>query len=404
MTAGTGMISIKCMRDSRPLRILVTVAWARLSGGAEAMLQALIEGGQTNGYELQLVFLEPGPWPEQLRQAGYHVDVIPAGRIRQPHRWLAAVSGLAAIMRRADPDLVLDWAAKTHLYGAPAAMRSGMADRVLWWQHAIPDGNWIDRCATLLPAIAIGCTSNAAAEAQRRVRPSRALFVTAAGTAVPPPRVEPGPLDLPAGVAVVGLVGRLQRWKGQDRLLRAQAILRERGHSLHVVIVGGDSFGLEPGYAESLPRIIAELGLTDSVTVTGEVADAGPYIEQMDILVNASDPEPFGIVLLEAMARGVAVVAVDAGGPTEIVADGKTGVLARSGAPADLADALESLLVTPALRRAIGEAGRERFAADFTNDAMCERFAHSVKRLISEKSQRVEREALASRLGSGHVS
>ncbi len=80
---------------------------------------------------------------------------------------------------------------------------------------------------------------------------------------------------------------------------------------------------------EALPRLIAELGMQEHVTMTGEVPDAGPYIDRMDILVNASDPEPFGIVLLEGMARGVAVVAVDSGGPREIVEDGVTGVLAR---------------------------------------------------------------------------
>jgi glycosyltransferase involved in cell wall biosynthesis len=379
----------------RPLRIVVTVAWARLSGGAEAMLQALIEGGEANGYELQLVFLEPGPWPEQLRQAGLHVDVITAGRIRQPHRWLASVTQLAGILRRAQPDLIIDWAAKTHLYGAPAAVMSGMADRVLWWQHAIPHRNWIDQCATLLPAIAIGYTANAAAEAQRRMPPTRPMFVVHAGTSVPPTRIEPGPLELPRDVVVVGLVGRLQRWKGQDRLLRAQAILRERGHNMHVVIVGGDSFDLEPAYARSLPRIVGELGLTGAVTMTGEVPDAGPYIDQLDILVNASDPEPFGIVLLEGMARGVSVVAVNSGGPTEIVSDGETGVLARSGTPQDLADALQPLLASPTLRHELGEAGRERFMRDFTNDAMCKRFAHNVNRLISEKRSAVEHDPFA---------
>ena len=62
--------------------------------------------------------------------------------------------------------------------------------------------------------------------------------------------------------------------------------------------------------------------------------DAGPYIERMDVLVNASRPEPFGIVLLEGMARGVAVLAVDSGGPSEIVDGGRTGVLVPSGEPA----------------------------------------------------------------------
>ena len=90
---------------------------------------------------------------------------------------------------------------------------------------------------------------------------------------------------------------------------------------MHTVIVGGDAYGLSPEYARSLPGVVATRASSDAVTMTGQVPDAGPYIEQMDILVNASDPEPFGIVLLEAMARGVPVVAVDSGGPPEIIED-----------------------------------------------------------------------------------
>jgi len=241
---------------------------------------------------------------------------------------------------------------------------------------------WLDCCATLLPAKAIGCYSTAAADAQARLFPSRPTFVVSAGAPVPPPSSQPAPLQLPSDVPVVGLVGRLQPWKGQDRLLRAQALLRERGHDLHLVIVGGDAYGLSPRYAESLPRLIGELGLDDAVTMTGQVPDAGPYIEQLDILVNASDPEPFGIVLLEGMARGVAVVAVDSGGPSEFIEHAQTGMLARSGEPAALADALEPLLSSPALRDAVGEASRERFLRDFTDAAMRERFFHSLEALV----------------------
>ena len=94
--------------------------------------------------------------------------------------------------------------------------------------------------------------------------------------------------------------------------------------------------------------------------MTGQVPDAGPYIEQMDILVNASDPEPFGIVLLEGMARGVPVLAVDAGGPAEFVEHGADRLLARSGrSPQALADALEPLLASAELR-ARARRGRSR--------------------------------------------
>jgi glycosyltransferase involved in cell wall biosynthesis len=368
------------------MRILVTVPWGHRLGGAEEMLQMALDGASAAGHELELVFFEPGPWPDELLQAGFHVEVIPAGRLRQAHRVLATVVRLAKVFRRRQPDLILNWMTKTQLYGSPAAILAGMTDRVVWWQHGIPGRDWIDRCATGLPAIAIGCTSSAVARAQAQLSPTRPTFVVAAGARVPRTDSEQAPLELPPDVPVVGIVGRLQPWKGQDRLLSAQTLLRERGHTMHTVIVGGDAYGLSSEYADSLPALVGRLGLTGAVTMTGQVPDAGPYIDQMDILVNASDPEPFGIVLLEGMARGVAVVAVDSGGPREVIEDRQTGVLARSGEPSALADALEPLLVSPTLRQAIGRAGQERFMRDFTEVAMCRRFFDQLESLVKRQS------------------
>lgn len=372
-----------------PLRILVTVPWAERLGGAEAMLQSALEGAPEAGHEMEFVFFEPGPWPAELREAGYHVEVLHAGRLRRADRWLATVLRLRAILRARRPDLLLNWSAKTHLYGAPAALLAGMGGRVVWWQQAIPTGFWLDRAATALPARAVCCYSRAAAEAQERLRPTRPTYVISAGAPVPSPEHGPSPLRLPADVPIVGLVGRLQPWKGQDRLLRAQALLRERGRPIHLVIVGGNSYDLSPEYAASLPALISQLGLTDDVTMTGQVPDAGPYIAQLDILVNASDPEPFGIVLLEGMARGVAVAAVDAGGPGEFIEHGVTGMLARSGSPEDLADALEPLLASPPLRAAVGRAGRERFMQEYTDVALRRRFYATFHTLAA--SSRAER-------------
>jgi glycosyltransferase involved in cell wall biosynthesis len=362
------------------MRILITVPWSRRLGGAEEMLRMVLDGASASGHELELVFLEPGPWPQELRAAGLPVEVISAGRLRQAHRALATVGGLARLMRRRRPDLILNWTTKTQLYGGPAAMLAGMADRLVWWQHAIPEPDWTDRLASALPTLAVGCYTAGAAAAQARLFPGRATFVVAAGARVPD-AAERAPLDLPADRPIVGIVGRLQPWKGQDRLLLAQALLRERGHEIHMLIVGGDAHGLSADYAASLPGLVRELGLTDAVTMTDQVDDAGPYIARMDVLVNASDPEPFGIVLLEGMARGVAVVAVDSGGPGEFIDDQRTGVLARTGEPSALADALESLLLSPTRRIAIGQAGRARFMRDYTDSAMRERFFAELERL-----------------------
>lgn len=380
--------------SGRPLRLLFTLPWATRSGGAEEMLQALVEGGPGHGYESEVAFLQEGPWPAELRAEGVPVHVLQAGRVRELHLGARAVLRLARVLRGRRPDVVVNWVAKTQLYGAPAAMLAGMGDRVVWWQHAIPSDHWLDRAATALPAAAIGCTSHAAAEAQRRIRPARPMFVVAAGARAParrPDATAPGAPaglpELPEGTLLVGLVARLQPWKGQDRLVRAAALLRERGHAVHVLLVGGDSWSLAPDYASALPRLIAELQMGEHVTMTGEVPDAGPYIDRMDVLVNASDPEPFGIVLLEAMARGVAVVAVDRGGPREIVEGGVTGMLARSGEPSALADAIEPLLVSPELRSRLAAAGRERFESQFTEEAMCRRFAEQMRSLVAARER-----------------
>ena len=350
------------------------------------MLQTVLDGEQ-HEHEVEPVFLEDGPWAAELAGAGYRVHVLAAGRLRQGHRYLATVVRLAALFRRRRPDVILNWSAKTQLYASPAATLAGLRDRVIWWQHDIPARATIDLIATRLPARAIGTTSASAAAAQRRLRPTRETFVVHAGVAPPArtPAGEGAPLRLPGDIPVVGIVGRLQPWKGQDRLLRAHALLRDRGIAMHLVIVGGDSYELSPEYAQSLEGLVRQLGLSGEVTMTGEVPEAGPYIEQMDVLVNASDPEPFGIVLLEGLARSVAVVAVDAGGPRELIENRRTGMLAVSGAPHALADALEPVLRSPDLRRSLAEAGHARFERDLTDAAMRARFFAALTRVAARR-------------------
>jgi glycosyltransferase involved in cell wall biosynthesis len=372
------------------MRILMTMPWGRRLGGAEEQLQVILECAQEIDHELEFVFFEDGPWPTELGEAGFRVEVIDAGRMRQVHRWLSTVVKLTGIFHRRRPDLIVNWAAKTHIYGAPAAMLAGLGDRVMWWQQAITDRYWIDRIATRLPAVAIGCNSGAGAEAQEKIAPARPTFVWYAGARTPTLHEGPPPLELPDGVPIVGLVARLQPWKGQDRLLEAQALLRERGHELHLVIVGGDSYGLSPEYAESLAPLAARLGLADAITMTGEVPDAGPYMEQLDILVNASDPEPFGISVVEGMSRGVAIVAVASGGPGEYIEHEQTGMLARSGEPKDLADALEPLLASPEQRQTLAEAGRAQYQREFTDIAMRDRFFASLEAVAAARNGSVD--------------
>jgi glycosyltransferase involved in cell wall biosynthesis len=122
------------------------------------------------------------------------------------------------------------------------------------------------------------------------------------------------------------------------------------------------------------------------VSFTGQVNDVSPYVRASDVLVNASAKEPFGNVLIEGMSHGVAVVAVAAGGPLEIIEDGVSGVFARSASSTDLVAAIARLLGDESFRERIARGGRERFLNTFGADAMAERFTDEVERLVHSQS------------------
>lgn len=330
-----------------------------------------------------VVFLEDGPFVQEVRALGHRVELVRSGRLRQVAHGALAVGRIAAILHRERPALVLNWVAKAQLYGSCAALAAGMPPRrVVWWQHGVPHGHWMDRLATALPAGAVGCSSAAAARAQARTRPRRATFVVHPGVMRSPGEEAPrAQVSVPHGRTVVGILGRLQAWKGQHRVLRAVARLRERGLDVHALIVGGTAHGFSPGYEPYLRRLTHELGLAGAVTMTGQVPDPAPYLRAMDILVSASLNEPFGIVLLEAMDAGLPVVAVGDAGPREIVEPGRTGTLVPSPDPELLADAIEPLVRDAALRRRLGEAGRRRVQEQFTARAMAERLETALVRL-----------------------
>jgi glycosyltransferase involved in cell wall biosynthesis len=371
--------------SERPIRVLVCAPWRERLGGAEAMLWSVIKHADVRQLELQVAFLEPGPFEEEARDFGVRTFRVPAGRLREPRAAGSAVRRLSRIIRAEEPDIVLNWVAKAQLYGAPAAVLAGRRDSVLWWQHGVPHGHWMDRTATALPARAIGCSSRASAVAQARTRPRRPTFVVHPG--VETERVSPidrTGLAIPEGRPVIGIAGRMQPWKGQHRFLHALRRLHESGLRAHGLIVGGSAHGFSPGYEESVRALIPQLGLRGWVTMVGWVPDARPYLAAMDVLVSASAKEPFGIVITEALAQGVPVVAVADAGPREIVEPGVTGLLVPQPDDSLLAAAVRRLLSDQPGRRRMALAARRAALDRFGVRAMVETLETRLRALIVE--------------------
>jgi glycosyltransferase involved in cell wall biosynthesis len=110
-----------------------------------------------------------------------------------------------------------------------------------------------------------------------------------------------------------------------------------------------------------------------SMYLLGFRSDVSALMAACDIIVLPAPAEPFGLVLIEAMALGKPVIAAAAGGPLEIVADGETGLLFEPGNAGSLAGAMGRLLADPDLRRRMGIAGRRRYAQKFTARRMAEK-------------------------------
>lgn len=178
--------------------------------------------------------------------------------------------------------------------------------------------------------------------------------------------------NIPESAVVVGAVGRIKYVrKGQEFLLHAAAQLKAQGIPVTVLLAGGASPGSED-HVDRMKALAFEQGV-DAV-FTGELSDPRPAYAAMDIFVLPSaQPEPFGGVVMEAMALGLPVVGTAIGGTIEQIDDGNSGILVAPADPEALASALARLANSPETRRAMGRRARERVAACFSLDKMIQR-------------------------------
>ena len=170
------------------------------------------------------------------------------------------------------------------------------------------------------------------------------------------------------GGCIIGMVAALVPWKGHRIFIRAAREVCRIDENVRFVIAGGDTFGDHPGYLDDLRKTCTEASLDGRLTFTGHVEDVMPLMAACDIVVLPSSNEPFGRVILEAMALEKAVVAVGAGGPRDIIEHGVSGILVDPHDHGVIAAEIMKLVDDPDKRRGMGRAGRERVEKWFRID------------------------------------
>jgi glycosyltransferase involved in cell wall biosynthesis len=370
------------------VRILYLNSGAKL-GGAETSLRELLAAVRSAqpSWELSLVLGEDGPLSRIARELGVQVFVQPfpprlarvgdAGRLTT----LLALSGAAgpaltfarslrSFIRKLDPDVVHTNGLKMHLFGALCVPRKtplvwhihdyvgarrlmSRLLRVLRHRCDVAIVNSISVAADLkrvLPGLRTVPIYNAV-DLQRFSPDGGQIDLDAAGGAAPPP----------AGTIRVGLIATFARWKGHKVFLEALAQVPSavpiRGY-----VIGGPIYQTD-GSQFSLDELKQEaerLQVSERVVFTGFLEDAPAAMRSLDVVVHAStQPEPFGMVIIEAMACGKAVIASRGGGASEIFSDGENALAHSPGDASGLARQLVKLAQDPRLRCRLGEAGRQ---------------------------------------------
>ncbi|CAM4433895.1 glycosyltransferase family 4 protein [Flavobacterium terrigena] len=182
---------------------------------------------------------------------------------------------------------------------------------------------------------------------------------------------------------VIGLVGRISRWKGQYLLLEAFDKLIKKHSNIHLVFVGSTPPG-QDHFLVKLNDLIASFKLEKNVTIVDFQKNIWQIYDAIDISVVPSiEPEPFGLVATEAMLSNKPVIAAKHGGLCEIVVDNETGLFFEPRNVDDLAKKLEILVLNPDLREKYGNNGNKRVKDVFSTEQYVSSFEKKYIELTS---------------------
>ena len=351
---------------------------------------------------------------DQLSEAGVELRLLGRGRVVSP----LTICQVLVALRDLRPDVLIVHrgqlagvlAALKGLCGAPRLI---FAKRGFWRPHGV----WralLRRGAARVDAVA--AVSRAVARFWALDQPHwdlSTISVVPNGVripspdSIPPPNVLRDELHLAAETTIVGVVGRVNWAKGHQYVVGALPRIIESFPQTHLVVAG------DGPYVADLRALVESLRLDDRVHFLGWREDVYTVFGALDVFVHptvlelmprrsltgrwgtvpmtpALAGEPFGRAILEASAAGVPVVATDAGGHRDVIADGRTGTLVPMADAGAIAEAVVDLLAGPERAQAMARAARERVRREYSLEALGQRYHHLVQRLLRGRSPEVE--------------
>lgn len=356
-----------------PAEPILFVDHASALGGAERSLLLLLKHLDRQTWQPNLVAVH-GPLLEEASRLDVKTHAVSLTRLRKSARFplhlLRGAHSLAQLAKGIGASLIVANTVRAAVYVAPAAKWARLPFvwymRDFWLSESRPGHPALDGIGKhLLIATAKTVIANSQAVA-RNLPASHKVCVVPNGIEVTAfddstaARFFRETYNIPPTAPLVGMIGRMRPWKGQLTFLDVADAVHLRAPQCRFLIVGGDPFAVADGYFASVKARAHDLGLQDLVTFTGHLSDVRPALAAMDLFVHPGDPEPFGLVNIEAMAASLPVVAFAHGALPEIVSDGMTGQLVPPGDNRAMVRAVLDLVSDVSSREKMGKAGRAR--------------------------------------------
>lgn len=299
---------------------------------------------------------------DELTAAGVPVFNLGEVRVSRPWTVLRARERLRKVMADRRYDVVVVHSGWVHLAFASEVRRNGVW--LVFFAHGPADRpSVLDRWAARTRPEVVIANSRFTAASVPQLFPGvpREVAYLPVQVELPADRLATRAavrqeLSTPESSVVILTACRLERWKGQSLLLESLGQLRDR-QGWVAWIAGGAQQPAEVGYLAELKATAERLGVADRVKFLGQRSDVPRLLVAADIHCQPNTgPEPFGLAFVEALAAGLPVVTTAVGGALEIMHE-SCGVLVPPDDPAGVAEALDRLIVTPALRLVLGAAG-----------------------------------------------
>lgn len=359
-------------------------------GGVQRFLDSLLKVHNKDQFKIIVLTFKEGSWIQELRDHGLKVYSLDGMGVR---KLLSIIPKVLKILKDEEIQLVHSTYSWAHFLMWIPSFLLGL--KKIWFHHGPIEHKKWQGYYQLFRADLVLTNS----EYMKGVIENTIL--NAGGIKVLPYGIESAPfefdkekrqstreqLGLDEKDIAIGIIGFIDNWKGQDVFLKAAKEFKNQERIKFYII--GD---IRPGKAQERCQEFKNLLLDyqqreelQNVTFTGSLNIKEGILDALDLFVHAStSPEPFGMVILEAMSNGKAIIASKAGGAQEIIDDKETGLLTAPGNEKELVEALSFFIEHPDQRVEFGKKAKEEVLKNYTPQIACQRIEDLYKVILKD--------------------